>query len=115
MLVMVTVVGHVDRQLLTILLEPIRHDLKLSDTQMGLLTGTFFSAFYVISGIPLARFFDVGSRRAIIAINTAAYSLATGMCVHRCAGLGSRMRLASNVASWRGNAMLQPQLPVDPT
>jgi MFS family permease len=80
MLVLVTVVGYVDRQLMTILLEPIRHDLKLSDTQMGLLTGTFFSLFYVVSGIPIARFSDVGNRRAIIAICTAAYSLATGVC-----------------------------------
>jgi predicted MFS family arabinose efflux permease len=80
MLVLVTVVGYVDRQLMTILLEPIRHDLKLSDTQMGLLTGTFFSLFYVVSGIPIARLSDVGNRRAIIAICTAAYSLATGVC-----------------------------------
>jgi predicted MFS family arabinose efflux permease len=80
MLMMVTVVSYVDRQLLTILLEPIRHDLKLTDTQMGLLTGTFFSAFYVVSGIPLARLSDVGSRRTIIAICMAAYGLATGVC-----------------------------------
>jgi predicted MFS family arabinose efflux permease len=80
MLVVVTVVSYVDRQLLTILLEPIRHDLKFTDTQMGLLTGTFFSAFYVVSGIPLARLSDVGSRRTIIAVCMAAYGLATGVC-----------------------------------
>jgi predicted MFS family arabinose efflux permease len=80
MLVIVNIVGYVDRQLMTILLESIRHDLKLTDTQMGLLTGTFFSAFYVVSGLPLARLSDISNRKRIIAICMAAYSLATGMC-----------------------------------
>jgi predicted MFS family arabinose efflux permease len=80
MLVMVNIVGYVDRQLMTILLESIRHDLKLSDTQMGLLTGTFFSLFYVVAGLPLARLSDISSRKRIIAICMAAYSVATGMC-----------------------------------
>ena len=58
----------IDRQLLVILQEPIKADLGLSDTQLGLLTGFAFALFYVVCGIPIARWADKGSRRNIIAL-----------------------------------------------
>ena len=56
----------IDRQLLSILQEPIKQDLSLSDTQLGLLSGFSFALFYVIAGIPIGRMADKGNRRNII-------------------------------------------------
>jgi predicted MFS family arabinose efflux permease len=91
------VISYVDRQVLTILLEPIRKDLGFSDTQMGLIAGVFFSAFYVVASIPLARMSDRGSRKGMIAACMAAWSLATALCgaVHNFAQLAiARMFVA---------------------
>lgn len=57
----------IDRQILVILSEPIKKDLGLSDSQLGLLTGFSFAIFYVTAGIPLARLADRSNRRNIIA------------------------------------------------
>ena len=54
-LVLLTIVysfNFIDRQLLAILQESVKADLDLSDSQLGLLTGFAFAAFYVIAGIP---------------------------------------------------------------
>jgi sugar phosphate permease len=48
------VVNYVDRQILSILLQSIKEDLKLSDSQLGSLTGFAFALFYAVFGIPLA-------------------------------------------------------------
>lgn len=64
----------IDRQLLVILQEPIKAELGLSDTQLGLLTGFAFALFYVICGIPIARWADKGSRRNIIALSLTIWS-----------------------------------------
>ena len=60
-------VNFIDRQILAILQEPIKQDLGLSDSQLGLLTGFAFAVFYVVCGIPIARWADRGVRRSIIA------------------------------------------------
>ncbi|MGK0499348.1 MAG: MFS family permease [Oceanicoccus sp.] len=60
-------VNFVDRQLLAILQEPIKQELGLSDSQLGLMTGFAFAIFYVTAGIPIARLADRGNRRNIIA------------------------------------------------
>lgn len=72
--------NYVDRQLLSILVEPIKAELQISDTAIGLLTGIAFSAFYVIAGIPLARLADRGNRRTLIAACLTVWSLATALC-----------------------------------
>jgi len=69
-----------DRQLLTILLEPIKHDLGVSDTAMGLLTGMGFAACYFIAGIPLAVWADRGVRRDVVACCLAVWSVMTALC-----------------------------------
>jgi sugar phosphate permease len=50
--------SHVDRQILAILLEPIKHELVLSDTQLGFLSGITFAIFYATLGIPMAMWAD---------------------------------------------------------
>jgi predicted MFS family arabinose efflux permease len=69
----------VDRQLLAILAEPIKQDLSLSDTQLGLLTGFSFAIFYVVAGIPIARWADKSNRRNIISVAIGLWSLMTAV------------------------------------
>ena len=61
----------VDRQVLGLLVAPIRRDLGITDTQMGVLYGLAFALFYTLLGIPLGRLADRGSRRAIVAMELA--------------------------------------------
>lgn len=72
--------SYMDRQILAILLEPIKADLKLDDTQLGLLAGLAFAIFYATLGIPVARLADRGNRRDIVAISLAVWSLFTALC-----------------------------------
>lgn len=64
----------IDRQILVILQEPIKADLLLSDTQLGLLTGFAFAIFYVTLGIPIARFADRSNRKNITSIALVVWS-----------------------------------------
>jgi MFS family permease len=59
-------VSYIDRLILSLLIEPIKGDLQVSDTQMGLLVGTSFAIFYTLFGLPLARFADRTNRRNLI-------------------------------------------------
>jgi predicted MFS family arabinose efflux permease len=79
-LVMVQTLSFVDRQLLTILVEPIKAEFGVSDTAMGLLTGMAFALFYVTLSIPLARLADRRSRRNMLAAAIGLWSLATALC-----------------------------------
>lgn len=69
----------IDRQILVILQEPIKAELALSDTQLGLLTGFAFAVFYVTLGIPIARWADNGNRRNIVSIALAVWSAMTAI------------------------------------
>ncbi len=73
-LIVVYTFNFIDRQILSILLEPIKLDLGLSDTQLGLLTGFAFAAFYATLGIPIARYADRSNRRNLIAAALAIWS-----------------------------------------
>lgn len=70
----------VDRQILVLLVQPIKADLQISDTQMGLLLGFAFVMFYAFLSIPIARLADVHSRRLIIGCGVAVWSVMTAMC-----------------------------------
>lgn len=70
----------VDRQILALMIEPIKRDLQLSDTQFSLLHGLAFSLFYAVMGIPIALLADRYSRPKIIAVGVAFWSLATAAC-----------------------------------
>lgn len=69
--------NYVDRQLLSILMEPIRKDLHLSDTQLGFLSGLAFAIFYATLGIPIARLADRYSRRNIVTLAVIIWSIMT--------------------------------------
>jgi sugar phosphate permease len=62
-LLMVYTSSHVDRQIMGILLEPIKMELNASDTQMGFLVGLTFAIFYATLGIPIAMLADRSIRR----------------------------------------------------
>jgi MFS family permease len=79
-LTVVYIFNFLDRQLLVILQEPIKAELGLSDTQLGLLTGFAFALFYVVCGIPIARWADRGVRRNVIALSLTVWSAMTAMC-----------------------------------
>ncbi len=79
-LLVVYVFNFIDRQILSILLEPIRQDLKLSDTQLGFLSGVAFAIFYATLGIPIARLADRSSRVNVISWSLAAWSVMTAVC-----------------------------------
>ena len=70
----------VDRNALGLVLQEIKVDLSLSDTQLGLLTGIAFALFYSVMGIPIARWADRGNRVTIITISTALWSVAVVLC-----------------------------------
>ena len=69
-----------DRQILAVLAEPIKRDLALSDTQLGLLYGLAFAVFYSTLGIPLARLADRFDRARILTWSVALFSLMTALC-----------------------------------
>src|SRR5215510_5728117 len=71
--------SYVDRQILSILMEPIRKEYDFGDTQMGLLSGTAFAIFYATLGIPIARFADRHSRVNIITASLVVWSVATAL------------------------------------
>ncbi|MBC9248828.1 MFS transporter [Pseudomonas alcaligenes] len=74
------VLSFIDRQILNLLVGPIRRDLVISDTQMSLLMGLSFALFYTVCGIPLGRLADTRSRRGLIAIGVLFWSAATAAC-----------------------------------
>ncbi len=74
------VVNFVDRSILAILLEPIKHDLELSDSQLGLLGGLAFAIFYSTLGIPIAALADRWSRVKILSISMVIWSAMTAVC-----------------------------------
>lgn len=71
--------SYVDRQILSILMEPIRKEFDFSDLQLGLLSGVAFAIFYATLGIPIARFADRHSRVNIITISLVVWSVATAL------------------------------------
>lgn len=79
-LVLVSVFSFVDRQVLTILAEPMRHSLGMSDVQIGMLQGGGLTLFAVLGGIPLAMLADRFDKRIVLAGCIAAWALATAAC-----------------------------------
>jgi predicted MFS family arabinose efflux permease len=73
------VLNLVDRQVITIVVEPIKREFQLSDTQIGLLTGAAFAVFYSIVAFPMARLLDARPRRAVLGICVALWSLSTAL------------------------------------
>ncbi|WDI30136.1 MFS transporter [Hyphococcus flavus] len=73
-------ISNVDRQVIGLLLQPIKDDLQVGDTEMGLLGGFAFAIFYTVMGLPIARLADKTSRRAVIFVGVVFWSVATVFC-----------------------------------
>lgn len=71
----------IDRNLVILLLEPIKIDLRLSDTQLGFLTGIAFGLFYAVLGIPIARLADRGDRVTIASVAIGLWGLTVMSCL----------------------------------
>lgn len=69
----------IDRQILVILQEPIKNDLNLSDTQLGLLTGLAFAILYCTLGLPIARYADNHNRKKIVSVSLVVWSAMTAV------------------------------------
>ncbi|WP_395670280.1 spinster family MFS transporter [Phenylobacterium sp.] len=80
LLAVVYTLNFLDRQIVAILAEPIRKDLNLTDTQLGLLGGIAFAAFYTTFGLPVAWLADRAKRVWIISGACALWSLFTALC-----------------------------------
>lgn len=74
------VLNFIDRQILAMLIEPIKKEFGVSDTAMGFLSGFAFVFFYTIVGIPIARWADRGSRKVIITLALTIWSGMTAAC-----------------------------------
>jgi len=70
----------IDRQVLTLLVKPLKRDFGVSDTQVGLLIGFSFAIFYTFLGIPIGRMADRKNRKRIIVWGIAIWSIMTALC-----------------------------------
>ena len=77
LLLVAFVFNHVDRSIISILQDPIKHEFGISDTQLGLMTGFAFALLHSISTMPFARLADRGWGSEVIAISFAAFSFLT--------------------------------------
>jgi MFS family permease len=95
----------IDRTVLTLLVEPIKADLAISDTLISLLTGFSFAVFYAAVGLPVARMADRGNRRNIVATAVLVWSAMTAAC-----GLAWNYLslLAARAATGAGEGALSP-------
>ena len=67
--------NYMDRYVIAVLLEPIKHEFGASDTLLGLLSGASFAILYAVMGIPFARWADRGNRKYIITLALACWRL----------------------------------------
>jgi predicted MFS family arabinose efflux permease len=79
-LFLVTTSNYFDNCILSILLEPIKHEFGVSDTMLGLLSGFVFALVYAVAGLPIARWADRGNRRTVITLALTGWSVMTTLC-----------------------------------
>ncbi len=79
-LTIILLFNYVDRLALGVLLEDIKRDLQLSDTELGLLSGIAFALFYSIMGVPIARWADRGNRVLVISLAAVLWSVMVALC-----------------------------------
>jgi MFS family permease len=99
------VLSYTDRQVLSLLVDPVRHDLGISDTQVSLLMGTAFAFVYGIAGIPFGLLADRRSRRNLILAGVLVWSVGTVACgyAHSFAQL-----FAARIVVGLGESVLSP-------
>ena len=104
-LLLAYIFNFIDRQIISILLQPIKVDLGASDSAMGFLSGTAFALFYATLGIPIARWADLWVRRSIIALGLALWS---GMTALSGAAQTFAQMAAARIGVGVGEAALSP-------
>lgn len=99
------ILSFVDRQILSLMVDPIRRDLGISDLQMGLLQGMAFALLYAVAGVPIGLLADRLQRKRIIAAGVLFWSSATALC-----GLASNYALLflARMGVGLGEAALSP-------
>jgi predicted MFS family arabinose efflux permease len=80
LLFLVSTSNYIDKNVISVLLEPIKAEFGVSDTLLGLLTGISFALFYATLGIPIARWADWGNRKTIITLSLTVWSVMTTLC-----------------------------------
>jgi predicted MFS family arabinose efflux permease len=80
LLLAVAIVAAIDRNAMSMLVEPIKHDFGLSDAQVGILLGPAFVVLYALFGIPFGMWADRGNRRNIVGVAITAWSILTMAC-----------------------------------
>ncbi|WP_336980497.1 MFS transporter [Altererythrobacter fulvus] len=79
MLGLINALDSIDRGILSLLIQPIKRDLGLSDTEIGLLSGIAFSGVYAMVGLPLSRLADTRNRKLILSFGITLWSAATAL------------------------------------
>src|SRR5580704_16172504 len=79
-LLVILAFNSVDGLALGLVLQDIKVDLSLTDSQLGLLSGIAFALFYSVMGIPIARWADRGNRVTIISLTAAVWSVMVALC-----------------------------------
>lgn len=99
------VISFVDRTIISLLVEPIKADLGIGDTEIALLQGVAFGLCYAIMGFPLGWLADRRSRRGLIAVGSTLWGVATAFC----GAAGSFVQLfIARVGVGIGEASLSP-------
>lgn len=80
LLLLAYILSFIDRNVMAVLIGPIRSDFAISDFQYSLLHGFAFSMFYIVMGLPIARLADRHSRKWIITVGLVSWSLMTCLC-----------------------------------
>src|ERR1700723_2715558 len=79
-LMLIYIFSFIDRSAISLIVEPMKRDLQISDTQIGILQGSAFALLYIFLGLPIARLSDRHSRRAIIAAGVFIWSIMATLC-----------------------------------
>lgn len=79
-LALVAMLGQIDRGVISLVVQPMKRDLGLSDTEVSLLIGFAFTFFYAVCGPPISRISDRGIRKSVIAASLAVWSVGTALC-----------------------------------
>lgn len=101
----VGVLSYSDRLVLSLMVDPIRADLSLSDTQIGLIQGLAFAVIYSLAGLPFGRMADVFPRRWVIVAGVVIWSLSTAACA---AAQGFTSLFAARIGVGVGEAAFAP-------
>ncbi len=103
-LFLVNVLNIYDRQVLSAVVEPLRHSFHLSDTELGLLP-TLFTVIYAVAGVPIGRAADQGSRRRLLALGIAIWASLTALGA---AAMSFAALLATRLGVGIGEAVVAP-------